>query len=110
MKHSKRSKLSSEDINVALRLRNIDGIYGSCIPTDYPLKFRAVCQDLYVLEDNELELEDLFQSALLPDVPKDVSLGVHWLAVNGTQPRIYENPLPSTHLGEPCTKGTTVNG
>lgn len=52
MRHAKREVLTTEDVNAALRLRNIEALYGFSANSD-PLNFvRAVgTNDLYFIED-----------------------------------------------------------
>ena len=46
-----------------------------------------------VVEDKELEFDEIL-SAPLPKAPLEVSFRAHWLAIEGVQPLIPENPLP----------------
>eukprot|EP00002_Diphylleia_rotans_P038232 TRINITY_DN8676_c0_g1_i1.p1 TRINITY_DN8676_c0_g1~~TRINITY_DN8676_c0_g1_i1.p1 ORF type:complete len:554 (+),score=108.25 TRINITY_DN8676_c0_g1_i1:144-1805(+) len=93
MRHAKRKRLTTTDINNALRLKNTETLYGFSNPE--PLKFIRPTsdQDLYVIEDKELEIEDVL-SAPLPKCPTECSFTMHWLAVKGIQPVIPQNPLP----------------
>lgn len=54
MRHSKRNTLSTEDINAALRLRNVEPLYGLSSPE--PLNFVKVSgsTNLYFVSDNEV--------------------------------------------------------
>eukprot|EP00026_Physarum_polycephalum_P005691 Phypoly_transcript_05726.p1 GENE.Phypoly_transcript_05726~~Phypoly_transcript_05726.p1 ORF type:complete len:428 (+),score=90.24 Phypoly_transcript_05726:605-1888(+) len=91
MKRSKREVLTTDDINSALRLRNVEALYGYSART--PIKFRRVVgtSDLYYIADKELEFPDLI-NAPLPKCPRDVCLTSHWLAIEGVQPSIPQNP------------------
>ena len=91
MAHGRRQRLSTEDINHALRLRNCEPLYG--FASGEPPRFcRAQgAHDLFYLEDPELNLMDLL-NAPLPSVPLEPSFTVHWLAINGAQPTIAQNP------------------
>ena len=88
----RREKLTTDDINYALRLRNCEPLYGFASP-DPPRFCRALLPGVFYLEDPELNLADLL-SEPLPPVPVEPSYTTHWLAVNGVQPGIAQNPAP----------------
>ena len=89
--HSKSPILMAEDINSALAARNSEPIYGFVSPA----QFKSVPQQsLYYLHDEEIDLEQLLRLQA-PKMPPPVSWHAHWLAVEGQQPMIPENPLPS---------------
>lgn len=52
MRHAKREVLTTDDVNAALRLRNVEALYGFTANSD-PLNFvRAVgTNDLYFIDD-----------------------------------------------------------
>ena len=110
MRHSKRSKLSCQDINDALRLRNCEILYG--YTPKAPLQFQkagklvfirtvfsgisfvltiTTGKDLYYVEDKELEFNEILTSPL-PKCPRETMISAHWLAVEGVQPAIPQNP------------------
>ncbi|CAG8534418.1 6629_t:CDS:10 [Ambispora leptoticha] len=92
MRHSKRTKLTGDDINHALRTRNVEPLYGFNVPILYKFeRLTTNTMDLYYLEDDELDFESLID-APLPKVPQDVTFTAHWLAVEGVQPLIPHNP------------------
>ncbi|KAJ1548778.1 Transcription initiation factor TFIID subunit 6, partial [Cladochytrium tenue] len=73
MRHAKRTRLMPDDINHALRLKNVEPLYGHS--TAAPPRFRSVAmgpQRLFYLEDQEVDLEDIIY-APLPSVPLDVT-------------------------------------
>lgn len=90
MHHSKRTVLTTDDVDGALTLRNVEPIYG--FASGDPLRFRRAVghKDLYYIEDKELDLKDVIE-APLPKAPLDTSLVCHWLAIEGVQPAIPEN-------------------
>ncbi|KAJ2776206.1 histone H4-like TAF Taf6, SAGA complex subunit [Coemansia interrupta] len=94
MRHSKRTKLTVADINSALRVRNIEPIYG--FETGRPVKFHkasTALEDIYYVEDEPIDLDTLLEEPL-PSVPLDVVYTAHWLAIEGVQPKIQQNPAP----------------
>eukprot|EP01122_Echinamoeba_exundans_P003285 TRINITY_DN1340_c0_g1_i2.p1 TRINITY_DN1340_c0_g1~~TRINITY_DN1340_c0_g1_i2.p1 ORF type:complete len:502 (-),score=73.97 TRINITY_DN1340_c0_g1_i2:300-1805(-) len=92
MRHSKREKLTTDDINSALRLRNIELLYG--YNSRDPLRFAKVqaTRDLFYVEDRELEIETIINECRLPSAPRQVTFKCHWLAIEGVQPDIPQNP------------------
>ncbi|KAJ2706400.1 histone H4-like TAF Taf6, SAGA complex subunit [Coemansia sp. IMI 203386] len=94
MKHSKRTKLTVADINSALRVRNVEPIYG--FETGRPVKFHkasTALEDIYYVDDEQIDLDTLLEEPL-PSIPLEVVYTAHWLAIEGVQPRIQQNPLP----------------
>eukprot|EP00965_Chrysotila_dentata_P254519 6211903-Pleurochrysis_carterae.AAC.1 len=83
--------LTTSDINYALRLRSCEPLYGFAAG-DAPRFCRAVgTSDVYFVDDPELNLADLI-AAPLPAVPLEPSFSTHWLAINGVQPSVPQNP------------------
>ncbi|KAI8070980.1 transcription initiation factor TFIID subunit 6 [Gongronella butleri] len=112
MRHSKRSKLTVDDINAALRVKNVEPLYG--YGSGEAAKFRKTTvynQDVYYTEDEELDFDTILNKPL-PKIPLDVSFTAHWLAIEGVQPAIPQNPTPSdakTDLLSKRTKQHTTN-
>lgn len=101
MTHSRRQKLSVDDINAALKNRNMDPLYGF-EPTE-PLAFRAVPNTgLFYVPNEELDIEAILQEPL-PKAPQPMCLTSHWLAIDGVQPQIPQNPtiIDRNAIGEP---------
>ncbi|PRP82397.1 hypothetical protein PROFUN_10173 [Planoprotostelium fungivorum] len=98
MRHSKRSKLSVEDVNHSLRLKSVEALYGFSASKE-PLHLTRMVQSnsnnvVYSIEDKELDFDEII-NAPPPKCPQDHSLGIHWLAVDGVQPHIPQNPTPA---------------
>jgi len=92
MRHSHRDILTTSDINYALRVRNVEPMYG--LNSKEEMRFQPVVgQDIYYADDEELSLDDLINTPL-PPVPLDVTFTGHWLAIEGVQPAIPQNPSP----------------
>ena len=93
MKRGKRTRLTTEHINNALKVRNVEPIYG--LSSAEPLLFSRLNNDgLYVLQDKLVSLDDVV-NAKLPKIPIQISVHAHWLAVDGVQPNIPQNPPSS---------------
>ena len=74
MKHAKRNRLEPQDINLALRVKNVEPLYG--YDAGYPSEFKMTASGNHVLfyaADKEVDLEELI-STELPPVPVDVTL------------------------------------
>lgn len=99
MRHSKRRTLTTRDISAALKVLNVEPLYG--YDNERPLKFKEAMlgsagQTVYYLdEEDEVDLEKLI-AAPIPKIPREPTFTAHWLAVEGVQPAIPQNP----HAGE----------
>ncbi|KAF8414184.1 hypothetical protein HHK36_002183 [Tetracentron sinense] len=90
MRHSKRTILTSDDVDSALNLRNVEPIYG--FASGDPLRFKRAVghKDLFYIDDKDVEFKDVIE-APLPKAPLDTAVVAHWLAIEGVQPAIPEN-------------------
>ena len=101
MRHSKRTELSTDDINSSLVMRRCEPLYGFPAGAG-PIPFHEVPghPELYIPENKILDLKDIL-AAKLPRPPIAVNVVPHWLAVEGVQPLIPENPAPDPTSIEP---------
>jgi hypothetical protein len=128
MKHSKRDRLTPADINSALRLRHVEQLFGTnqyIISHDMyifhfslyshlgyssgdPVRFQRALDSkgLFFLYDDDVKLADVV-TAPLPKVPREVVMTAHWLAIEGVQPAVPQNPIAaeSDSSAHPCAFG-----
>ena len=92
LQHSKRSTLTCADIGHALQLHNVEQLFGYRGGSQQANSYvRAQSGNLFFPADEVVDFNKLLQ-APLPPAPRDVSFTVHWLAVEGVQPAIPQNP------------------
>lgn len=93
MRHAKRKILTTQDIDKAMKVLNLEPLYG--YDNSKPAVFKEALigpnQTLYYIEDEELDFET-FINQPLPPVPRYTNCTCHWLAVEGIQPTIPQNP------------------
>jgi transcription initiation factor TFIID subunit 6 len=82
MRHSKRTTLGTQDISNALRVLDVEPLYG--YETTRSLRFGEAslgqAQPIFYVEDDEVDFEKLINSSL-PKVPRDVTFtGMHPLS------------------------------
>lgn len=110
-RHSKRTKLTPRDVNNALKLRNLDPLFGhetgltgagaadgdagSAAHTQRVISKASTKQagEVFFVEEPRLALTSVIH-APLPRFPLAPSFTAHWLAVEGVQPTIPANPSP----------------
>ncbi|KAJ9672246.1 hypothetical protein PVL29_025744 [Vitis rotundifolia] len=90
MRHSKRTILTVDDVDSAVKLRNVEPLYGFTSGGPRQFKKAAGHKDLFYVDDKDVEFKDLIE-APLPKTPLDTGVITHWLAIEGVQPAIPEN-------------------
>lgn len=106
MQHSRRGKLTIEDVNSALcrqlgeqPVLGYDGlealqykpVSGAQLSGGMTTSALLPAGTLWVVPQEEIGLEDVLMEPL-PKAPAPVTLTGHWLAIEGVQPQIPENP------------------
>ena len=114
MRHARRTTLTTSDIDQALRVLNIEPLYGH-FPHNPPTFRRAPpyqhvqgSSAVYFVEDEEIDFERVIREEKIT-LPKGARWTAHWLAVEGVQPLIPENPpaMPQEHEVDGVSKPGT---
>ncbi|KAF9483613.1 transcription initiation factor TFIID complex 60 kDa subunit [Pholiota conissans] len=119
MRHGRRTTMTTADIDQALRVLNIEPLYGHSAynPTVFrralPFPQVPAAGPVYFPEDEEIDFDRVLREEKIA-LPKGVSWVAHWLAVEGVQPLIPENPpaIPRETDGDATAKGELlkING
>ncbi|KAM3405783.1 hypothetical protein ACQJBY_000042 [Aegilops geniculata] len=106
MRHAKRTVLTADDVDSALSLRNVEPVYG--FASGDPLRFKRAVghKDLFYIDDREVDFKEIIQ-APLPKAPLDTAVVAHWLAIEGVQPAIPENPPIDAAISAPTENKRT---
>ncbi len=87
---SRRTKLTVSDVNYALISRNVEPLFG--YDPQESLVFRGLPCNIYYVPDEDIDLEEFLERPI-PKIPLKPCIQSHWLAIEGVQPPIQQNPL-----------------
>ena len=91
-----RRRIHAADVNMALQLLGSEKLYSTCAP---PVEGSS---------QQKVNLVDFLQNEPMGNPPYEVGIQQHWLAVDGVQPNIPQNP---SHHGQlPMTLSSSVPG
>ncbi|KAL7424833.1 histone H4-like TAF Taf6, SAGA complex subunit [Cryptotrichosporon argae] len=112
MVHGKRTTLTSEDVEHAMEALNVEPVLIPPRPLPLPAfqpvsvpSTSAHTQQIYHTPDDEIDFATYLKEPLPPGLAASagVKWKAHWLAVEGVQPAIQENPAPSSRA--PAARG-----
>ncbi|KAI1115562.1 TAF6-like protein [Nemania sp. NC0429] len=91
MRLAKRTSMTARDISLALRVLDVEPLYG--YDATKPLRYgeATMGQPFFYIDDEEVDFERIINGPL-PKVSRDANYTVHWLAIEGVQPTIPQNP------------------
>jgi transcription initiation factor TFIID subunit 6 len=94
---SKRMKILKTDVDNAMQFLNLEPTIDSGVADYIPIRGVSGVggRTLYVQDEKDRELHSVAKKHSGP-VPAEVTLRQHWLAVEGKQPTVPENPSPLT--------------
>ncbi|KAL2197684.1 TAF6-like protein [Corynascus similis CBS 632.67] len=111
MRAANRTTLTVQDVSLALKVLDVEPLYGyeSTRPLRYGEASLGPGQPLFYIDDEEVDFEKVINTPL-PKVPRDMSFTAHWLAVEGVQPSIPQNPTTAeTSSKDLLPKGPGAN-
>ncbi|CAJ2506542.1 Uu.00g006720.m01.CDS01 [Anthostomella pinea] len=93
MRLCRRTTMTTQDVSQALRVLDVEPLYGydSTRSLRYGEASLGPGQPLFYIDDEEVDFEKVINGPL-PKVPRDINFTAHWLAVEGVQPTIPQNP------------------
>jgi transcription initiation factor TFIID subunit 6 len=111
MRHARRTTMTTSDIDNALRVLNIEPLYGHNSHSNpsfrraLPFQNTPSAGTVYFVEDEEIDFDRVLKEEKL-QLPPGVRWTAHWLAVEGVQPLIPENPpaVPREDTAGPSTR------
>ncbi|KAI1819654.1 DUF1546-domain-containing protein [Xylaria intraflava] len=87
----KRTTMTVRDVSLALRVLDVEPLYGYDSTKSLRYGEASMGQSFFYVEDEEADFERVINGAL-PKVPRDANYTSHWLAIEGVQPTVPQNP------------------
>lgn len=87
---SHRTKLTIGDVNYALMSRSVEPLFG--YDSQETLVFKGLPCNIYYIPSEDIDLEEYLERPL-PKIPLRPYIQSHWLAIEGVQPPIQQNPM-----------------
>ncbi|KAI2634008.1 DUF1546-domain-containing protein [Xylaria nigripes] len=87
----KRTTMTVRDVSLALRVLDAEPLYGYDSTKMLRYGEASMGQSFFYVEDEEADFERVINGAL-PKVPRDANYTSHWLAIEGVQPTVPQNP------------------
>lgn len=73
MQHARRSRLKVNDVDLALKVRNLEPLWGFATTSHLPFKkISTTAGTVYAVEDEEIDLGKVLKGDM-PSVPRDIS-------------------------------------
>lgn len=106
-----RRRLHAADVNMALRLLGSEKLYavGVTVPTPATISASTTSfsgdkhnQSAKNYHNNKIRLDDFLRhetESMPAKAPSEVGIRMHWLAIDGVQPRIPQNPMQPAAVG-----------
>jgi len=93
--------MTTHDVDAAFKALNIEPLYGhfSHMNTTFRRVVPQGAPPVYFVEDEEVDFDKVIKEEKIV-LPKVVSWHAHWLAVEGVQPLVPENPPRPPVIGE----------
>jgi len=98
--HGRRTRLIAEDFDDSLKFLSFEPVLGFDQRLSYPMRFAGMADvEMFVYDDAEADLSQLL-NFYPPKPPMESALRAHWLAIDGEQPALAENPTQTKEEGE----------
>ncbi|KAI1313186.1 TAF6-like protein [Xylaria venustula] len=91
MRLSKRTSMTVKDISLALRVLDVEPLYGYDSTKSLRYGEATMGHQFFYIDDEEADFERVINGPL-PKVSRDANYTSHWLAIEGVQPTVPQNP------------------
>ncbi|XP_031574413.1 TAF6-like RNA polymerase II p300/CBP-associated factor-associated factor 65 kDa subunit 6L [Actinia tenebrosa] len=102
MKHGRRKRMTTEDLNRALQLCSVEPIYGYGSAEEMPFRSTSLKDvDIFFVEEKDVSVRELALGTVLPTDPGKTTVKAHWLCIEGAPP----NQAQGTGIGRQAGGG-----